>query len=100
MPGHRVPSDRYDEVARTRERVMYETIGSPRRRDYTAVGETINLAAHVEKLTRETGGGVLITEETYSQASEAVEVRPVEGLSLEGIDRPISVYALETLNQN
>lgn len=76
------------------------SIGSPRRRDYTAVGETVNLAAHLEKLTRDTNGGVLITESTYALAEEAAVVRPIEGLSLQGIDRPVSLYTLESLNQN
>ena len=34
------------------------SIGPDVRQEYTAIGETVNLAAHLEQLTRETGGGI------------------------------------------
>lgn len=44
--------------------VMSGNVGSPRRMEYAAVGDTTNTAARVESLTKELGVPVLLTEAT------------------------------------
>jgi adenylate cyclase len=44
--------------------VMSGNVGSERRLEYAAVGDTTNMAAHLEDLTKETEHSVLVAEST------------------------------------
>ena len=46
-------------------------IGAPGRREYTAVGNTVNVAARIEELTKAHGFAVLVSDETRRLAGEA-----------------------------
>jgi len=67
------------------------TIGTPTRGDYTAVGETVNLAAHLEKLTRGLGEGILLTEVTFQLLASTPGIERTD-LPFGGPDRPLIVY--------
>lgn len=52
------------------------TIGSPRRMEYTAIGDTVNTASRIESMTKELGHSLLISASTW----EAAEPKPVAEL--------------------
>jgi len=58
------------------------SIGSEKRQEYTAIGETVNLAAHLEQLTRETDGGILLTDDTRRRLNGDRTIEPQPALAL------------------
>ena len=60
--------------------VMSGTVGSERRLEYAAIGDTTNVAARLEAMTKREGGGLLVSESTR----RLLGPEAVHGLSLHG----------------
>src|SRR3954454_757979 len=60
------------------------SIGGGGRLEFTVIGDTVNVAARVERLTRETGDTVLLTEATRCLVDGSVELEPRGEVPLKG----------------
>lgn len=79
-------------IALHRGDVFFGNIGASERVDFTVTGQSVNLAARVEPLTKTLGQPVLITEPVARLSAESlVSLGPV---ALRGVRAPMVLYAL------
>jgi adenylate cyclase len=75
--------------------VMSGTVGSERRLEYAAIGDTTNVAARLEAMTKETNGGLMLSESTRSGLSRGGEELERRGeLPVRGRAEPIVVWLM------
>ncbi len=72
--------------------VIVGTLGNDRRVEFKAVGDTVNLAARIEKLAAP--GTTCVTEETYKQTNELFQFEMVGKRAVKGKKDLIRVYKL------
>ncbi len=72
--------------------VIVGSIGDDLRMDYTAVGDTTNLAARMESMAEP--GTVLVSPETYKQVSRQFDLKPLGEAKVKGKEDALDVYAL------
>jgi class 3 adenylate cyclase/tetratricopeptide (TPR) repeat protein len=70
--------------------VVVGKIGDDLRMDYTAVGDTTNLAARVQQLAQP--GTVMISEATHKLVAGFFEMRDLGGHAVKGHTEPVRVY--------
>lgn len=67
-------------------------IGSLKRMDYTAIGDTVNLASRLEGATKYYGVNILWSEATARALSNPVRYREVDLIRVQGKNRPVSIF--------
>lgn len=70
-------------------------IGSAERLDYTAVGDTVNLAARLESATRALGVDILISESTYHSVRGMYKVRDMGEIAVKGRQDLTQTFSVE-----
>lgn len=70
-------------------------IGCEYRMDYTAIGDTVNIAERLESLAK--GGEILISEEVYDRIRERYQAAPMGEQALKGRQDKVMVYRLENV---
>src|SRR5215831_5327265 len=72
--------------------VVVRSIGSDLHMDYTAVGQTVHLAARMEQMAMP--GSILLTAEALRLAEGYVQVEPLGAVRVKGLSEPVDAFKL------
>lgn len=67
------------------------------RREFTAIGDVVNVAARVEALTKELNTPILVTEEVVAQLGAGAELKPFPPIELRGRVGKVALFSVEGL---
>lgn len=74
--------------------VFAGNVGSPRRKKYAVMGDTVNTASRLEGLNRDLSTAILISGATLARVKERVRVHGRGSISVKGRQQPVEVFEL------
>jgi adenylate cyclase len=77
--------------------VIAGSIGHEEQRQYTVIGDAVNLASRLETATKDVGAHILISEHTYELVKEHVVARQVKEITVKGRAQPVMTYEVTGL---
>jgi len=72
--------------------VVCGNIGSPKRMDYTLIGDGVNLAARLESACKQYAAKILVSEHTVEKLRGTYRMRDIDSVIVKGKTEPVVIY--------
>ena len=76
--------------------VVAGTIGSPKRMDYTVIGDSVNLAARLQSTTKVYSVEIIVDEATAGQLGDHHVLRELDTIRVRGREQPVRIFQVVT----
>ena len=76
------------------DHIVSGNIGSPKRMDYTVIGDGVNLASRLESACKGYGTRLLVSEATFQKLRGTYRSREIDRLVVKGKTQPVGVYEI------
>ena len=74
-------------------------IGTEDRMEYTAIGDTVNLASRLESASKDLGVEIVVSEHTYTAIRPLFQWKPAGTITVRGRTEPVRAYSVDVRQQ-